>query len=209
MWVLLFVASKIPELIDTVFITLRKSSLIFLHWYHHVTVLLFCWHSYATRSSTGLYFVAMNFGVHALMYFYYFLSSIGIKVKWDKIVTTLQISQMFVGMFICGAVYYFETMSGKFCDVRADNYLAGLVMYASYAALFIIFALERYFTGKSSLAPASRRPVAAKAEVESKEATVPAPAAAVVNESKTTETDPQPVAEKSSSVRQRKARVHA
>ena len=29
----LFIFSKIPELLDTVFITLRKRELIFLHWY--------------------------------------------------------------------------------------------------------------------------------------------------------------------------------
>ncbi len=44
---------KIPELIDTVFIVLRKKPLIFLHWYHHVTVVLYCWHSFAQRSSAG------------------------------------------------------------------------------------------------------------------------------------------------------------
>jgi hypothetical protein len=48
---------QIPELGDTVFVVLRKKPLIFLHWYHHVTVLLYCWHSYASRSSAGLYFV--------------------------------------------------------------------------------------------------------------------------------------------------------
>ena len=37
--------------------------------YHHVTVLLFCWHSFMSTSSAGLYFVSMNYGVHALMYF--------------------------------------------------------------------------------------------------------------------------------------------
>jgi hypothetical protein len=41
--VMVFAFSKIPELIDTVFIVLRKQSLILLHWYHHITVLLFCW----------------------------------------------------------------------------------------------------------------------------------------------------------------------
>lgn len=44
---------KVPELVDTVFIVLRKRPLIFLHWYHHVTVLLFCWSSFATESGSG------------------------------------------------------------------------------------------------------------------------------------------------------------
>jgi elongation of very long chain fatty acids protein 6 len=60
---------QVPELFDTLFVVLRKKKLIFLHWYHHVTVLLFCWHSYMTMSSAGLYFISMNYGVHALMYF--------------------------------------------------------------------------------------------------------------------------------------------
>jgi hypothetical protein len=67
LWVQLFILSKIPELIDTVFIVQRKRPLIFLHWYHHVTVLLYCWHSYATEASQALYFVAMNYSVHAVM----------------------------------------------------------------------------------------------------------------------------------------------
>jgi len=69
LWTMLFIFSKVPELIDTAFVILRGKPLIFLHWYHHATVLLYCWHSYATRASPGLYFVAMNYGVHALMYF--------------------------------------------------------------------------------------------------------------------------------------------
>ena len=43
LWTYLFTMSKVPELMDTVFIVLRKQPLIFLHWYHHITVLIFTW----------------------------------------------------------------------------------------------------------------------------------------------------------------------
>lgn len=36
---------QVVELGDTLFIVMRKRPLIFLHWYHHVTVLVFSWHS--------------------------------------------------------------------------------------------------------------------------------------------------------------------
>jgi hypothetical protein len=71
LWVCLFIFSKVPELCDTLWIVLNKKPLWFLHWYHHVTVLLYCWHSYATRASVGLSFAAMNYTVHAFMYTYY------------------------------------------------------------------------------------------------------------------------------------------
>jgi len=143
-WVMLFVVSKIPELFDTFFIVMRKRPLIFLHWYHHVTVLLFCWHSYATESPTGLYFIAMNYTVHAIMYGYYFLMALRIKPPipaWT--ITFAQISQMFVGTFICGVSYYYMKQDPT-CEVKPVNIVPGGLMYASYLALFMHFAIKRY-----------------------------------------------------------------
>ena len=82
LWVQLFILSKFPELFDTFFIVIHKKPLIFLHWYHHITVLLYCWHSYVTTSPSGLFFVVMNYSVHAVMYGYYFLMAIKMRPKW-------------------------------------------------------------------------------------------------------------------------------
>eukprot|EP01038_Epipyxis_sp_PR26KG_P012972 gene12972-17395_t len=150
----LFILSKIPELIDTVFIVLRKKPLIFLHWYHHVTVLLYCWNSYVTESSAGLYFVSMNYTVHSVMYFYYFLQAIKAMPKWfpSWIITIMQISQMFIGTFIVGASMYYHFYGGNkyepgACNNRVSNLVAGGVIYASYLYLFCEFAVKRFIFG--------------------------------------------------------------
>lgn len=150
LWVQLFIYSKPLELIDTFFIVVRKRPLIFLHWYHHVTVLLFCWHSYAFESSTGLFFVAMNYSVHAIMYGYYFLMAIRMKPKWmnPMFITLSQIAQMVVGVFVSLSAVYYRNTEG--CNVKNDNLLAGGLMYGSYFALFAKFAVDRYL-GKSGM----------------------------------------------------------
>lgn len=145
LWVFLFIYSKIPELIDTVFIVLRKKPLIFLHWYHHVTVLLFCWSAYSTMAGSGLYFVAMNYSVHALMYGYYCLQALNVCPKsFPAILITLsQIAQMFIGTGVCISGWYY-TLSGHTCHNEFSNLIAGALMYGSYLYLFVDFALRRY-----------------------------------------------------------------
>jgi len=53
------------------------------HRYHHVTVLSFTWAAYGARHP-GVYFIAMNYTVHAIMYSYFFLMAINAKPKWLK-----------------------------------------------------------------------------------------------------------------------------
>nr|XP_044623325.1 elongation of very long chain fatty acids protein 6 isoform X1 [Equus asinus]XP_044623326.1 elongation of very long chain fatty acids protein 6 isoform X1 [Equus asinus] len=95
-WAYAFVLSKAPELGDTIFIILRKQKLIFLHWYHHITVLLYSWYSYKDMVAGGGWFMTMNFSVHALMYSYYALRAAGFRVsrKFAMFITLSQITQM-------------------------------------------------------------------------------------------------------------------
>jgi len=119
--------------------------LIFLHWYHHITVLLFCWFSFADASSTGLYFVAMNYSVHALMYGYYFLSAIKAWPKWlpASVITIAQIAQMIVGTTIC-IMSYIYLRDDQPCAVSKGGVIAGALMYGSYLYLFADFFIKRF-----------------------------------------------------------------
>jgi len=161
LWVMLFIYSKYFELVDTVFIVLRKKPLTFLHWYHHLTVLLYTWDAYVQEQPPGIYFVAMNYTVHAIMYFYYFLAAVMSKPpKWAVFVTILQISQMFIGVYVTGwGLYYSFNYSGidymeahtapkpltVGCAVSRYNLYGGCLMYSTYFYLFAQFFVNRYW----------------------------------------------------------------
>merc|ERR1712228_500166 len=130
---------------DTVFLVLRKRNVGFLHWYHHCSVLLFCWHAGITEAPTGIYFVTMNYSVHAVMYFYYFLAGVCAKPpKWALFVTILQLLQMAVGIAIT-VVHLQVLLSGtvEFCDGYIPSLTGALTMYASYFVLFAQFLVKR------------------------------------------------------------------
>jgi elongation of very long chain fatty acids protein 6 len=144
-WTLLFILSKIPELFDTVFIILRKRDLIVLHWYHHASVLLYCWHAYSTKAASGLYFIAMNYSVHAFMYAYFCAQALRIVPKNFPayLITVAQISQMVVGTFVCATSWYY-LMIGRQCENDLNNLRAGAIMYASYLLFFLEFAFKKF-----------------------------------------------------------------
>jgi elongation of very long chain fatty acids protein 6 len=81
-WVQAFVMSKFVELFDTLFIVVHKKQLLFLHWYHHITVLIFCWYCWTQTQPMGIIFCVVNYAVHSVMYFYYYLMAVKAKPKW-------------------------------------------------------------------------------------------------------------------------------
>mmetsp|Transcript_9193 Transcript_9193/g.20483 ORF Transcript_9193/g.20483 Transcript_9193/m.20483 type:complete len:347 (-) Transcript_9193:135-1175(-) len=146
LWVSLFIFSKYFELIDTVFLVVRKKKVGFLHWYHHCSVLLYCWHAYVWEMPTGIYFVVMNYSVHAIMYFYYFLAAVCRQPpKWALMVTIMQLVQMAIGIIITLShlhILFYSTVPN--CDGHVPNLTAALGMYASYFILFAQFLFGRY-----------------------------------------------------------------
>merc|ERR1711988_1114425 len=127
--------------------------------YHHVTVLLYCWHAYSVRTSIGLWFIAMNYLVHAVMYFYFFLSQVKgycftVMNRYKGLITILQISQMFVGMAVCalGLAFY---SSG--CKCNRMNALFGIFMYTTYFVLFIHLFCKQQCKRKTKKGPVAEK----------------------------------------------------
>jgi len=151
-WVLLFVTSKIPELVDTFFIVARKRKLIFLHWYHHTTVMMYSFYLYRDRLAGGAYYGAMNFTVHAIMYTYYFFAACKIRLPRfvSMTVTTLQISQMFVGVFV--TCYLWTQLDNPDCPIHFNNVLVASLMYSTYLFLFAEFFVNTYILKKPATA---------------------------------------------------------
>jgi elongation of very long chain fatty acids protein 6 len=160
-WATLFCLSKIPELVDTVFLVFQKKPVIFLHWYHHTTVMLYCWLSYTQPNTVAIWFCAMNYVVHSIMYSYYFLMSLsGVTRKLvkpiGKTITSLQIAQMVVGMYLVFEVRRFLNDSEGCAGVTRPGNRAALVMYGSYFILFAKFFLESYVY-KQKRTPVSKK----------------------------------------------------
>ncbi|KAF5281627.1 hypothetical protein FQR65_LT02947 [Abscondita terminalis] len=92
--------SKVVELLDTVFFVLRKkqSQVTFLHVYHHANTMFFSWvYLKFLPGSQGIIIGFLNSAVHVVMYFYYFISSLGPKYQkylwWKKYMTWIQLTQ--------------------------------------------------------------------------------------------------------------------
>ncbi|VDK55234.1 unnamed protein product [Anisakis simplex] len=147
-WALLFALSKIVELGDTLFIVLRKRKLIFLHYYHHVAVIIGAAHAGAEHAAPGRFFISLNYFVHSVMYSYYACTAYGLRPskKMAMLVTSLQIFQMFVGVAIECLVFDYKTRQKLPCQQSYGNITIGLIEYTSFAVLFIHFYVTAYYT---------------------------------------------------------------
>jgi len=101
----LYFVSKAIELMDTVFMILRKrfNQVTFLHVFHHSTMLIIWW-IVMTWVPNGQCFFGATFNsfIHILMYLYYALAlipSLKDKLWWKKYLTTFQLIQFVLTFF--------------------------------------------------------------------------------------------------------------
>lgn len=148
-WTWLFVLSKLPELGDTLFIVLRKQPLIFLHWYHHITVLIYSWFSYTEYTASARWFIVMNYCVHSVMYSYYALKAARFNPPRfiPMIITSLQLTQMIVGCAInIWAHGFLKNVGHSSCNISPMNIKLSIAMYFSYFVLFARFFHKTYLS---------------------------------------------------------------
>lgn len=169
-WTQAFALSKVVEFGDTAFIVLRKRPLIFLHYYHHVTVLMYTWHAYKDHTAAGRWFVNMNYAVHAIMYSYYTARAMGFN-RVPKLVpmtiTALQLSQMIMGVTIAVRSFLMQKVWGLHCEQTMDNLYFSAFIYATYALLFANFFRRAYF-GKRATKAAEIPPTDLKSPAKEK-----------------------------------------
>lgn len=149
LWMYVFAYSKYLELIDTAFLIIRRKEVSFLHWYHHFTVLAYTWFAVVVGFCPGWYFSSVNSAVHTIMYFYYYRSACGVRLTYDKVITTMQLAQMVFGVLVTStwAVLHYVVKDGHItcpCEHAGSAMLLALAIYGSYFGLFLSFYIKRY-----------------------------------------------------------------
>ena len=141
-WICLFIASKAVEFGDTLFIVLRKRPLIFLHYYHHISTLLFVCYLTNERFPPAQFYAILNYGVHSIMYSFYALKALRVYIPRavNPVITALQAIQMILGMMVTVCFVYLSPDHGKY----RTSIQGALIIYATFFALFAKFYYENY-----------------------------------------------------------------
>ncbi|KAG0171921.1 hypothetical protein DFQ28_000786 [Apophysomyces sp. BC1034] len=149
---------KYWELIDTVFLVLKKKKLEFLHYYHHSLTMVLCFTQLGGQTSVSWVPIVLNLTVHVLMYYYYFRTAAGAKIWWKKYLTTMQIIQFVIDLFIiyfCAYTYFAYTYWPHLpnmgsCAGTETSALFGCALLSSYLLLFINFYRITYQKQKAA-----------------------------------------------------------
>jgi len=143
-WSHLFYVSKYYELLDTVFVVLRKKPLTLLHVWHHCSVVYVCWLANQHQIVMGWITCYQNCLIHIIMYYYYAVQSLQKRdFWWRRYLTSLQIVQFVID--ICSSMpfpYFFYNNIP--CKGTIESWLVANVTGFSFFLLFLNFYYQNY-----------------------------------------------------------------
>ncbi len=90
----------------------------------------------------------MNFLVHSFMYSYFALRAMQYKIPTaiPKLITSLQILQMILGLIVMLVIVNFKLNNSKpQCVNNTVQIILGAITYAAFLLLFINFYVKSYF----------------------------------------------------------------
>jgi elongation of very long chain fatty acids protein 6 len=99
---------------------LQKKRVIFLGWFHHTTVMLYCWHAFHNCIAPGLWFATMNYLVHSVMYTYYFLMVFKPLRPYARAIGRVGYQLIFTRVVLQSSKH--QTMTASTCTVHASQY---------------------------------------------------------------------------------------
>jgi hypothetical protein len=130
----LYHLSKYYELLDT-FLQLLSGKIppnFGLHVYHHAVIMVMTWLWLEHAGSLQFIGILFNTCVHVVMYYYYYLRSVGISPRWKSLVTKFQIIQ-----FICSLLAFLTTMYFYFVRQRHCKGMASVCLSIAFNATLL------------------------------------------------------------------------
>lgn len=134
-----FYISKYYEFFDTFLLYLNGKSPIFLQKYHHIGAVI-CWHLHYMYKVDCIWIPSIaNSFVHTIMYSYYLGCLLKInQVRFiKKYITTLQLTQLFIPIFIC-LYFYAPPIETNF------NYNL-IKLFVGYVSILVVLFLQFYY----------------------------------------------------------------
>mmetsp|Transcript_37380 Transcript_37380/g.61966 ORF Transcript_37380/g.61966 Transcript_37380/m.61966 type:complete len:269 (+) Transcript_37380:121-927(+) len=145
---------KYYELLDTLFLILKKKKTEFLHVYHHSLTVLLCVIQLNGNTTVQWVPIGLNLLVHTVMYYYYGRTATGAKLWWKKYLTSMQITQFVIDLIAIYSAMYIRhaydhglpspVQGSCHGDLRAGWF--GTYLLSSYLYLFIEFFWKTYIS---------------------------------------------------------------
>lgn len=142
-WGFLFYLSKSWELVDTALLIIKRREPSFLQVYHHAMTILCAYWLQASHASVMFLFVGLNATIHSIMYFYYALTTLGVRSKAKSLITSAQITQFVAGIVCATPIFYFR--NGACANIAQKFAVAAVILHAMYLIkLFAQFYKQSY-----------------------------------------------------------------